>query len=145
MTKREKQRAEKFEVLTEIVNALQPAYVNASESKKALMETIIGAAIFYMPALKNKCYTGLVSEAVKAGSGRKVKEHLYPRKVSGRELLSATPVTADKLMNLHFTKYGRYNYVTRKENSRLRPYQKAEVFVSPEDSYRKANIRLVTE
>lgn len=145
MTKREKQRAEKFEVLTEIVNALQPAYVYASQSKKALMETIIGAAIFYMPALKNKCYTGFVSEAVKAGSGRKVKEHLYPRKVSGRELLSAAPVTVDKLMNLYFTKYGRYNYVTRKENSRLRPYQKAEVFVSPEDSYRKANIRLVTE
>ena len=104
MTKREKQRAEKFSVLTDIVNALQPAYVYASQSKKALMETIIGAAIFYMPALKNKCYTGLVSEAVKAesaGSGRKVKEHLYPRKVSGKELLSAAPVTVEKLMNLY--------------------------------------------
>ena len=37
---------EKFEGLTEIVRVIQPLYVNSSESKKALMETIIGAAIF---------------------------------------------------------------------------------------------------
>ena len=38
--------------------------------------------------------------------------------------------------------YGRFNYVLPEENKRLVKYQKGANFVSPEDSYQKANILL---
>src|SRR5260370_37294235 len=88
----EQKLVERSAVLAELVRAMKPIYsrVDATDTQKDLLETMIGAAIWYMPQSK-ELWTGRISkEALKAkANGEKTcKDHNYPRKVAGRELLS---------------------------------------------------------
>ena len=126
-----------------MLNQLAPLYKDASEAQKQFFETTIGAAIFYLPTAKVEHFTGMISEEAKR-TGERVKEHLYPRKWSGQQLLLNPPQCLEELVWDVNTKYLTYNYTTKEENSRLRPHQKVGVFVSPEASYEAAGITLTT-
>ncbi len=40
-------------------------------------------------------------------------------------------------------KYGRLHYITPEENKSVQPFQRSEVFLTPEEAYKKAGIVLI--
>ena len=137
----------KFLALAEMIKAIQPAYLKSDKAGRDLIETTIGAAIFYLPSSKKKLFSGLISEEAKK-NGERCKEHMYPRKVSAQRLLTTdwSDVTdsGKHLSDLYHLELGRYNYVTKKENQLLKPHQKIGNFISPEHSYAAVGIKLLT-
>ncbi len=140
------------EVLRRMLISLNDLYPdqNVSEDQKKFMETMFGAGIFYLPdSLEN--WTGMISEEClnQLKLNKKyspTKEHHYPRKIAATYLLN----NIDKiesgeldLVDFYLTKSGRYNFVTRNENTRLKKYQTSSVFTDPETSYQKAEVSLI--
>ncbi|SRR6266581_546012 len=128
----EKKLLERCSVLANAVRQLKLLYssTGTTQTQRDLLETMIGAAISYMPQPKN-LWTGKISvEALTAErNGEKTcKDHNYPRKVAGRELLELheSELTGPKLVQLYKTKYGLFNKVTPVENKRLVQHQRAE-------------------
>lgn len=137
MTKNDK----KMIVLYNMLCALSPLYISETDEYiKDQYETTIGANIFYQDSSK-KLFSGFISEGSIASDC--VKEHKYPRKMAAKKLLENPPSSFEALKEVYYTDYGMYNLVTKSENMKLRPFQKKDTFVSPEDSYEKAAIRLV--
>jgi hypothetical protein len=123
---------------------------DVSDDQKKFMETMFGAGIFYLPdSLEN--WTGKISEECLNQirldkSYSPTKEHEYPRKIAATHLLN----NIDKiesgeldLVDFYLNNCGKYNFVTRSENTKLKKHQKFEVFTNPETSYLEANINLV--
>ena len=133
---------EKFRALYEMICSISEQYLRASDAQKQLIETTIGAGIFYLPKNKKINYSGYISEEA-LRTGERVEEHFYPRKVSANMLLSDPPSTLSEFVDVVRYKYMGYHYTTKEENQNLKEYQKVNVFVSPEDSYQKAGITLV--
>ena len=141
--------AERCAVLAEVVRAMKTVYSapDLTPTQKDLLETMIGAAIWYMPQ-SNDLWTGKISvEALKArqAGAKPCKDHDYPRKLAGRDLLHLDEhdLTGPNLLLLYKTKYGRFNYVTQTENKRLVQHQKVHRFTSSEEAYKNAGIRLL--
>jgi hypothetical protein len=143
--------------LTSVVRALQPLYADPTNlpTQRDLIETLIGAAVWYLPSLKQQLWTGHISvNAVRscsqdAGSGpvRLSEEHLVPRKIAGAELLSrdwAASVDQPSWLELEFLgRFGRFCYVTPKENKELTKLQKAGIFQTAADAYSSAGLEFV--
>lgn len=143
----------KLEVLADAVESLRPLYNSeaTTETQKGLLETMIGAGLWYVAAR----WTGKISVgAIKAHDPKSgiqepklTKEHEYPRKVAGREMLEnragGNARLRDEILALYENKYGLFNYVTPIENRSLRKYQESGVFDKPADAYEKAGITLV--
>jgi hypothetical protein len=123
---------------------------DVSDDQKKFMETMFGAGIFYLPdSIEN--WTGKISEEclnqIRLNKTyTPTKEHEYPRKIAATHLLN----NIDKiksgeldLVDFYLNNCGRYNFVTRSENTKLKKHQKSEVFTNPETSYLEANINLV--
>jgi len=125
---------------------------NTNEDQKRLIETMIGAAIWYLPNDLD-LWTGKVSEEalklINQGMpiSKLTKEHKFPRKLAAKEVLTSELNNLNKsefrLFELYTTKYGKWNLVTPKENKILGQFQKDTIFVSSDDSYPKAGIKLV--
>ena len=144
------------EVLVNLIREIKPFYYDAQTNdwQKQKIQTIIGAGIWYFPRGRY-LWTGNISiEAIKCfhpSSGKKepklTEEHQYPRKVAALKLLDRDwdkeENPSAKMSELYINKYGVINYVTSKENSNLKPFQKMDVFKSPEDTYQRAGIKLV--
>ena len=149
----EKKILDKAEVIARTVISQQSFYksIDCNENHLQLLETMVGAAIWYLPQGK-ELWTGNISvKAIKKISDTKLlssltKDHSYPRKVAASELFqvdwSKISIPKEEVLNRYQTKYGLYNYVLPEENKRLVQYQKGHVFVSPEDSYIQAGIPL---
>jgi hypothetical protein len=142
------QIADKFDACVNMIQDCQARYAVSSESAKHFIETTIGAAIFYLPAGKTTCWSGLVSESIFNDSTlSKVVEHEYPRKIAAKELLSIDwskfDEPATELKRLYYEKYGRFNYVSKTENTKLREFQKEGTFSDPMTAYAGCNIKLV--
>ena len=140
---------ERCAVLAEVVRAIKPIYnsPSATRNQRQLLETMIGAAIWYFPQ-PDGLWTGKISvEAVKAKQARRqaTRDHMYPQKVAAHELLllDDSKLTADNIHSLYREKFGKFNLVTKEENRKLMRYQKAEVFVSPEKCYEEAGVKLI--
>lgn len=137
---------EKCEALLKLVLGIQDFYKTTSSENKRLIETTIGAAIWYLPKSKLYLFTGKISKEAKKKNERS-EDHLYPRKIAAKEILnlnwSEEVAPLKTITNLFLKKYGRYNYVSKKENKRLIQFQKSGVFISPEIAYQKAGIELV--
>ena len=156
--RREQTRAKlkkRCEALAGMIIGIRPVYENhrTSEDQRRFVETVIGAAVWYLPEVE-ECWTGMMSLAAlrshhpdSAGEPRLTKDHEYPRKLAAAELMAYiegdSNEWADKLFELYVTKYGRYNYVTPQENKALMRYQKKGVFEDPATSYEDAGIRLL--
>ena len=134
----------KFKVLYDIILNLKDQWDNGCNYEKSYIETIVGAGIFYLPTT-NKTFTGLISEeALLCDKKDRVKEHQYPRKISANILMKNPPSSIENLISQYENKYGTWNYVTKKENTTLRKYQKINKFVDPKESYKLANIILTS-
>jgi hypothetical protein len=143
-------------ILVEVGKNLGRLYegANVTATQKHYMETIIGAALWYLPTSKELWTGGISVQALadfQAGSGvakpRLTEDHEYPRKVSGLELMrrawqDVEPTTA--MLELYLQKYGRYNYITPLENKVLVKFQKAHVFQDPSTAYARAGVQLVS-
>jgi hypothetical protein len=139
-------------VLAQLILSTEEVYQNAEEAEKGLLETLVGAAIWYLPNLP-ELFNQKISKAALASLEEKptqtrlVEEHAIPRKVAGRLLyskyledLKRDPHT---LGRLYLDFFGRYNLVLKPENDRLRKYQRTAVFTTEEEAYKKADIELV--
>ncbi len=143
-------------VLSEVILLTQKLYADGglNESQKGLMETLIGAGIWYLPSSK-QLYSGYISKKAYESVMRDplntklVEEHAFPRKVAGQYLYSQAIAgllsTKDKtLEKLYLEKFGRYNLVLKSENDKLKQFQKKGEFINEETAYLKAGIELVT-
>jgi hypothetical protein len=148
LQKSEQRLGERCAVIASMVLALKPIYdsVETTETQKALLETVVGAAIWYLYQPRT-LWTGRISEAAHAALplGNPTRDHEYPRKMAGRELFRMTEksISAEAILNLYLTKFGRFNLVTSDENKRLVKYQKGDQFVTAEMCYESAGIRLM--
>ena len=154
MNSRKLQRDAKLEeqcsVLADIIVAIRPAYSKATPGQRALLETTIGAAIWYIPK-PVEAWTGRMSigalKIFHPESGiQKPKfseEHVYPRKVTARLLLEDQSLDGTSLSTLFREKYGRLHFITPDENKSVQPYQRVGVFTTPDDAYKKAGIVLI--
>lgn len=154
-TRTDKKLIEQSQILARIVQALSPLYTDTTlqPSQRQLMETTVGAAIWYLPQ-GMEFWKGKISiAAVKAfhptnsPTPKLTKEHEYPRKVAARELLSIEWGTIQdpsmEVLRRYKQRYGIFNYVLKDENRRLMQYQKAGDFDNPVRAYQMAGIKLV--
>ena len=109
------------EVIARTVMSQQPFYksIDCNENHRQLLETMVGAAIWYLPQGK-ELWTGEISvEAINKLSetkqlGSLTKDHNYPRKVAASELFkvdrSKIPIPHEVVLNRYQTKYGLFNF-----------------------------------
>jgi hypothetical protein len=148
--KREAKLEGRCQVLAEIIDAIKPVYLKANNEQKAFIETMIGAAIWYIPKPPNT-WTGHVSVGVLKAFHPKSEhtkpkfseEHVYPRKMAAKLLLKDNLLNGEKLKLLFKEKYGRLHFITPGENKSVLKHQKAKYFTTPEDAYAKAGISLI--
>jgi hypothetical protein len=124
---------------------------DATSNQKALLETMIGAAIWYLPS-SAELYSGYISaraiDKVKEGTpvNKLTQEHRFPRKQAGKLLLSETYKKFIRkeasLYELYVNEFGKFNLVVKNENRDLIPFQ-GESFVDHITSYNDAGIKLV--
>lgn len=137
----------KFLGLATLIKSVYKEYHTITDLKaKSIIETTVGAGIFYLPKSKDLLWSGLISiDAIK--NNERCEDHMYPRKVSAVELLSVNwdgiNDPEEYLKQLYFQKYGKYNYVTKSENRRLVEFQKKGVFTTPEEAYKQCGIKLI--
>ena len=151
MTTTRKNLETRAALLSQLICNNAALYQAAAPGERGLLETLIGAAIFYLPNTP-ELYSGKISEQALASlqsdlPGTKlVEEHAIPRKVAGRLLfttyLDDLRQDSKALERLYLEKFGRYNLVLKKENDRLKKFQRASVFTSEESSYAQAGIVL---
>jgi hypothetical protein len=147
---REARLEEQCEVVAALIVAMRPVYRSATASQRALLETIIGAAIWYIPK-PARAWTGKISlgalKAFHPTSGlerpRSSEEHVYPRKVAARLLLEDESLTGATLAELFRERYGRVHFITSEENKAVQPFQRASVFSTPDEAYVRAEITLI--
>ena len=146
---------DKAYVIARTVISQQDFYLSehCNANHKQLLETMIGAAIWYLPQGK-ELWTGDISigalkKLFESNNPQKIKltkDHHYPRKIAAAELLkldwSKFLDPSEEVLKRYENKYGCYNLVLPEENKRLVKYQKGIIFISPKDSYLKAGINL---
>lgn len=143
---------EKCEILEKVIIELSKLYgEGATEKQKALLETMVGAAIWYLPS-GNELYSGSISKKAlkKVQEGIQIskltKEHKFPRKRAGKILLSEKykefMENKVKLIDLYIKEYGQFNLVISRENRDLIKFQKDGAFVDDLTAYDNADIKL---
>lgn len=116
MNKRDEDKLAKIEsrchVLSKAILAIKPIHHDANDEQKAFLETMIGAAIWYIPKPSN-AWTGFMSvallESFHPESGntkpRISEEHVYPRKFAARILLEDSKLTTSSLQDIFSNKF----------------------------------------
>jgi hypothetical protein len=145
---------EKTEVLSRILLLTKDLYQNGqlTEGQKGLMETLIGAGIWYLPS-STELYSGYISKRAleslqnDPNNTKLVEEHAFPRKVAGQFLYSLDNeefLTTDGsgLEKLYRDRFGKFNLVLKSENNKLKKFQKKGVFIDEETAYALAEIEL---
>jgi hypothetical protein len=113
----------KMTALHAMTEAMRTWYAQASAEEQAYLETVFGAAVFYLPQsvdhfsgyISFECLRGCLEEE------RRVKDHIYPRKRAGRHLLT-TGFTAEHLHGLYHDELARFMYLTPSENAKMVNY-----------------------
>ena len=146
---------DKAYVIARTVISQQDFYLSedCNANHKQLLETMIGAAIWYLPQGK-ELWTGDISiEALKKLFEfdnplkiKLIKDHHYPRKVSAAVLFKLNWSTfsnqAEEVLQHYQNIYVSFIFVLPEENKSLVKYQKVHILLSLEDLYRKAGIYL---
>lgn len=154
-TSRDEKLRSRCSALAEIIRRLRPQYEgqNTTVDQRHFIETIVGAALWYLPKTDG-LWTRLISERALSEfhpdsgiqSPRLTDDHEYPRKYSAMMLMRQDWEGADpcrELMNLYTSKYGRYNKITPQENRALVKFQRTAAFNEPEQAYKSAEITLM--
>jgi hypothetical protein len=117
-------REMKFIALNNLLNQVRETYHQTEEHhQRSYLEIILGAAVFYLPSL-NSHFNGFISIAALKGylkGDRRVKDHIYPRKLAARELLSKK-LSVEELKDRYHSHLATYMYITSSENSNLINY-----------------------
>lgn len=129
---------------------MRQVYSDATARQRALLETIIGASLWYIPK-PVRAWTGKISVgALQAfhpesgiGNPRLSEEHVYPRKIAARLLLTDPALTGLSLAQQFRATYGRVHLITPEENKAVQRYQRVDVFSTPDAAYSAAGINLV--
>jgi hypothetical protein len=138
------------EILAEMINNIKVIYKTANENQKAFMQTIIGAAIWYMP--KPRIYwTGKISvEAIKSFLPQNTEipklseEHDIPRKIAAKQLLEKEDILTPEYMKKEFLrKYCKIHYITPNENKKAIKFQRTNIYQESKKVYKNANIKLI--
>ena len=137
--------------LANVIEAIRPTYLDAAEPQKALLETMIGAAILYVPK-PSHAWTGMISvAALKAfhpASGvarpKVSEEHMYPRKVAAKQLLAEAALDPNGMLEAFLTRYSLVHYITPDENKAVTRFQRTSVFRSSDEAYELAGIHFVS-
>lgn len=147
---RESKLREQCQILADAIISIRPIYLTAQAGQRALLETMIGAAIWYIPK-PPQAWSGFISigtlKAFHPDSGvlqpKVSEEHIYPRKVAARQLLEDEELSGARLCILFKEKYGRLHFITSDENKSVQRYQRVDVFTTSEEAYAKAGIHLI--
>ena len=140
---------EKLSALASIVRVLKPLYEGAGENIEArrLIETLIGAGIWYLPQ-PSTLWTGKISVAALSAlpNVKLSRDHDVPRKIAAGRLLrlGVNELTTESLTQLYLRNLGRFNLVTKEENRKLMPFQRDGVYESTESAYASAGVELVS-
>lgn len=144
---REKRIDARCDALVRVLKAIRPIYLKFSKYEQGLIETMTGAAIWYIPKPLD-AWTGMISfEALRSfhpdnpNSPKLSEEHVFPRKMAGKKLLNDKSLTFKKLRKLFREKYGKLHYITPIENKMLVRFQKT--YASSNSAYEKTGIRLI--
>jgi hypothetical protein len=120
----EQVRDMKFVALNVLLNQIRETYNQIEDSnQKSYLEVVIGAAIFYLPTL-NSHFNGFISINALKGylkNERRVKDHIYPRKLAAKTLLK-NPLSLDALKKQYHDELAKFMYITSSENSILVNY-----------------------
>lgn len=115
----------KFAVLEKVLQCSQAIYKDLKDPKEiAFLETIIGAAIFYLPNRVNEHFSGYISiDAIKfyIKTGKLVKDHILPRRRSASIVLNSEYSLVNLKDDFH-NKFASFMYVTTRENKLLVNY-----------------------
>lgn len=147
--------SERADVVARTVLSQQAFYQSeqCSPNQRQLLETMVGAAIWYFPQSED-LWTGSISVGAlkalatsqKPKAVKLTKDHHYPRKVAAAELFALNWTEVDdpaaEMLQRYLNCYGQFNYVLPEENKRLVKYQKTHTFISPEVAYEQAGIGL---
>jgi hypothetical protein len=134
-------------IIAEIINKIKDTYLNSNENQKAFIQTIIGAAIFYIPKPQNYWSGYISAEAIKGFRDIKrfipSQEHNTPRKDAAKELLEMNKgLTTDIVEEKYTEKYCKLHYLTLKENKIVIKHQK-KCNGNYEKAYNEAGIKLI--
>ncbi len=137
--------------LADIIISVRPVYEKVGTEQRTLIETMIGAAIWYIPK-PSDAWTGQISvgalKAFHPDSGivnpKFSEEHVYPRKVVARLLLEDENLNGALLIKVFREKYSQLHYITSNENKSVQSYQRVGVFSTPDAAYTNAGIKLVS-
>ena len=154
MTLDNKTREEKIDsrcdTLVKILQAVRPIYLTSSPYDQGLIETMIGATIWYIPKPAN-FWSGKISlAAIKSlypdpnKNSKLSEEHIFPRKAAARKLLQDIHLDFPIFRSLYREQYGKIHYVTPSENKMLVRFQKADNFDVKKDVYEQAGIQLIS-
>lgn len=157
---------ERILVLHQIIESTSEFYFNSglNEGQTGLYDTIIGAALWYLPS-GTELFSGKISERALESlennplTTKLVEEHSFPRKIGGKYLYelhrALGKLTKDDIIEVYKEKLGKFNLVLKEENDALKKYQKLENIPYEEGgflnsvsdielyAYRKANIQLL--
>ncbi len=108
----------KITALWQLVNEIRKVYDDTGKDEKDFIETVIGAAIFYLPHPVNECFNGYSSISALNNAlkeKRIVKEHLFPRKRAGKDVLEKV-YTKEEFYSKVKNEYRIFMYLTSEEN-----------------------------
>ena len=132
--------------MVELIVRIQPIYDNADNVQRTLIETMIGAALWYIPKSEG-AWTGFVSvgvlESFHPDSGNpkpKIsEEHVYPRKQAAKQLLKMANLDKEMLRRSYREKYGKLHLITPEENKKVQ-HEKFYLTEKNDERYRASNI-----
>ena len=132
--------------LLRLVEGIQDFYKTSNDDSKRFIETVIGAAIWYLPKNAKLLFTGKISKDAIV-KNEKSEDHFFPRKIAAQEILEFEWVNendpVETLCKFYLQKYGRFNYVSKIENKKLIKFQRSNVFIDSDTAYANAKIELV--
>ena len=142
---------ERCEVLENLVASIYNVYSDATIDQKRFIQTMLGAAIWYLPHSEIKYWTGNISEQalenLKQNPKTKLtKEHQFPRKIAAQKILSFFGKKKNwdtPFIELYEKEFALFNYVTPTENKKLAKHQTEDKFETIEKAYENANIKLI--
>ena len=151
MTKTRKNLEKRGLLLSKLILNNAELYKNSASDEQGLLETLVGAGIWYLPNTP-ELFAGKISlaalEKLKANpfTTKLVEEHAIPRKVAGQMLFTTYLDDLKKdpavLVELYLERFGKYNLVLKEENDRLKKFQRTGVFTNEEEAYANAGITL---
>lgn len=137
----------KAEVLHNLLSGVAKYVPNMGYDELNVLARTVGNSLFDMtPTWSGYKSKGLIEAEMKDPKVKKCPEHFYPRQVAGWKIIEHVMqnkgIARRKLFE-YVKEYIQVHYTLPEENTRLVPYQRQGVFISPEVSYKLANVELV--